>query len=128
MVVQSTVDLAIPCTGCILIGARPSWWFSPSENIVSVGPATSAIESYLVKDRLSLTSVTALLAIITTLSLGEQRSLASLVLGDLVLGVCGLLAPMPPWLYSSGRLTLLAIPALAVSSSGLGYVDLNRAH
>jgi hypothetical protein len=76
-----------------------------------------------VEDGLGLTSVTALLTIITTLSLGEQRSLSSLVLcwdsvgvwdsgfvglltGDLVLGV------------------LLAVLALAVGSSGLGNVDL----
>lgn len=49
----------------------------------------------LVEDGLGLTTVTALLAIITTLSLGEQRRLSGLVLCDLVLGVwyrsvCGL--------------------------------------
>jgi hypothetical protein len=79
--------------------------------------------TYLVEDGLGLTSVTGLLAIITTLSLSEQRSLSSLVLcrvsvcaslggcvelltGDLVLGV------------------LLAILALAVGTAGLGNVDL----
>jgi hypothetical protein len=35
--------------------------------------------SYLVEDGLGLTSVTGLLAIITTLSLGEQRGLSCLV-------------------------------------------------
>lgn len=55
---------------------------------------------------LGLTTITALLAIITTLSLGEQRCLSGLVLCDLVLGV------------------LLAVPALAIGSSGLWYVDL----
>ena len=76
------------------------------------------------EDGLGLTSVTGLLAVVTTLSLGEQRSLASLVLcagsvgawyglgcglltGDLVLGV------------------LLAVLALAVGTAGLGNVDLN---
>jgi len=59
-----------------------------------------------VEDRLGLTSVTGLLAVITTLSLGEKRSFSCLVLGDLVLGV------------------LLAVLALAVGSAGLGYVDL----
>jgi hypothetical protein len=76
-----------------------------------------------VEDGLGLTSVTGLLAIITTLSLSEQRSLSCLVFcqhsvraqsvgrlgrltGDLVLGV------------------LLAVLALAVGSSGLGNVDL----
>ena len=44
--------------------------------------------TYLVEDGLGLTTITALLAIITTLSLGEQRGLTSLVLGDLVLRVC----------------------------------------
>ena len=42
----------------------------------------------LVEDRLGLTTITTLLAVITTLSLGEQRSFSGLVLGDLVLGVC----------------------------------------
>ena len=81
------------------------------------------VRSYLVEDGLGLTSVTGLLAVITTLTLREQRSLASLVLcagsvgawyglgcglltGDLVLGV------------------LLAVLALAVGSAGLGNVDL----
>lgn len=40
------------------------------------------------EDGLSLTTITTLLAIITTLSLGEERSFSGLVLGDLVLGVC----------------------------------------
>jgi hypothetical protein len=79
--------------------------------------------TYLVEDGLGLTSVTGLLAIITALSLSEQRSLSCLVLcrlsvcislggcvelltGDLVLGV------------------LLAILALAVGTAGLGNVDL----
>lgn len=43
--------------------------------------------SLLVEDGLGLTTVTALLAVVTTLTLGEQGGLASLVLGDLVLGV-----------------------------------------
>ena len=76
------------------------------------------------EDGLGLTSVTGLLAVVTTLTLGEQRSLASLILcagsvfvwcrsdcglltGDLVLGV------------------LLAVLALAVGTAGLGNVDLN---
>lgn len=60
----------------------------------------------LVEDRLGLTTITGLLSVITTLSLGEKGGLASLVLGDLVLGV------------------LAALPALAVGVSGLGNVDL----
>lgn len=44
-------------------------------------------QPYLVEHGLSLTTITALLAIITTLSLGEQRRLSGLVLCDLVLGV-----------------------------------------
>jgi hypothetical protein len=59
----------------------------------------------LVEDGLGLTSVTGLLTVVTTLTLSEQRSLASLVLGDLVLGV------------------LLAVLALAVGTAGLGNVD-----
>jgi hypothetical protein len=76
-----------------------------------------------VEDRLGLTSVTGLLAIITTLSLSEKRSLSCLVLcrfsvcvsfdgcvelltSDLVLGV------------------LLAILALAIGTASLGNVDL----
>lgn len=62
--------------------------------------------SLLVEDRLGLTTITGLLAVITTLSLSEQRGLASLVLGDLVLGV------------------LAALLALAVGVAGLGNVDL----
>lgn len=60
----------------------------------------------LVEDGLGLTTITGLLAVVTTLSLGEKRGLASLVLGDLVLGV------------------LAALLALAVGVSGLGNVDL----
>ena len=77
------------------------------------------------EDGLGLTSVTGLLAVVTTLTLSEQRSLASLVLcagsvyvccrsncglltGDLVLGV------------------LLAVLALAVGTAGLGNVDLSN--
>jgi predicted PurR-regulated permease PerM len=46
------------------------------------------VRTHLVEHGLGLTTVTALLAVITTLSLGEQRGLAGLVLCDLVLGVC----------------------------------------
>ena len=60
----------------------------------------------LVEDGLGLTTITGLLAVITALSLSEQRGLASLVLGDLVLGV------------------LAALLALAVGVTGLGNVDL----
>jgi hypothetical protein len=62
----------------------------------------------LVEDGLGLTSVTGLLTVVSALSLGEQRGLASLVLGDLVLGV------------------LAALLALAVGVSGLGNVDLGE--
>jgi hypothetical protein len=60
----------------------------------------------LVEDGLGLTTITRLLAVVTALSLGEQRGLAGLVLGDLVLGV------------------LAALLALAVGVAGLGNVDL----
>lgn len=60
----------------------------------------------LVEDGLGLTTVTGLLAVVTALSLGEERGLAGLVLGDLVLGV------------------LAALLALAVGVTGLGNVDL----
>merc|ERR1712147_592313 len=43
--------------------------------------------SLLVEDRLGLTTVALLLAVVTTLTLGVQRSLTSLVLGHLVNGV-----------------------------------------
>jgi hypothetical protein len=59
-----------------------------------------------VEDRLGLTSVTGLLTIVATLSLGEKRSLSSLILSDLMLSV------------------LLAGLALAVGLAGLGNVDL----
>lgn len=64
----------------------------------------------LVEDRLGLTTITALLSVVTALTLGEQRGLASLVLGNLVLGV------------------LAALLALAVGVSGLGNVDLIAVH
>lgn len=58
------------------------------------------------EDGLRLTTVTGLFAIITTLSLSEQRCLAGLILCDLVLGV------------------LLAVPALAICPPCLRNVDL----
>lgn len=60
------------------------------------------------EDRFCLTTVTGLFSVITSLSLGEQRSLASLVLCDFVLGV------------------LLASLALAVGLSGFWNVDLQN--
>jgi len=62
----------------------------------------------LVEDGLGLTTVTGLLAVISTLTLGEQGGLSSLVLGNLVLGV------------------LAALLALAVGVTGLGNVDLRK--
>lgn len=56
------------------------------------------------EDGLGLTTVTALLAVVTALSLSEGRSLAGLVLGDLV------------------ELVLAALLALAEGLSGLGDV------
>lgn len=64
--------------------------------------------SLLVEDGLGLTTVTALLAVVTTLTLGEQGGLASLVLGDLVLGV------------------LAALLGLAVRPASFGNVHLER--
>jgi len=61
--------------------------------------------SLLVEDGLGLTTITALLSVITTLTLGEKGSLSSLVLGDLVLGV------------------LSALLALAIGPAGFGNVD-----
>ena len=61
--------------------------------------------SLLVENLLGLTTITALLTIVTTLSLGIEGGLTSLVLGDLVLGV------------------LAALLALAVSLSGLRNVN-----
>lgn len=100
-----------------------------------LGLASSALETQdnllgglglLVEDGLGLTTVTTLLPVVTTLTLGGQGGLeihcistsgprdrieavshlASLVLGDLVLGV------------------LVAVLGLAVSPAGLGDVDL----
>lgn len=83
------------------------------------------IYPYLVEDGFGLTTITALLAVITTLSLGEQRGLSSLVLCDLVLCVC------QNSVFGVGRcdrerLTLLAVLALAVGAASLRYVDLRR--
>lgn len=63
---------------------------------------------FLVEHGFGLTTITGLLTVVTPLSLGEERSLASLVLCDLVLGV------------------LPALLALAVGLSGFGNVDLSR--
>merc|ERR1719310_728609 len=60
--------------------------------------------SLLVEDGLGLTTESGLLAVVTALTLGVQRGLASLVLGDLVHGV------------------LPALLGLAVSLLGLGNV------
>ena len=62
--------------------------------------------SLLVEHRLSLTTKSTLLAIVTTLSLSEQRGLTGLVLRDLVRGV------------------LSAVLALAVGVAGFWDVDL----
>ena len=84
------------------------------ERKLSLGLADSAFQteddllgglSLLVENLLGLTTITALLTIVTTLSLGIEGGLTSLVLGDLVLGV------------------LAALLALAVSLSGLGNVN-----
>lgn len=64
--------------------------------------------SLFVENRLGLTTITGLLAVVSALSLGEEGGLAGLVLGHLVLGV------------------LLALPALAVGVSGLRNVDLRK--
>jgi hypothetical protein len=81
---------------------------------------------YLVEDGLGLTTITALLAVITTLSLGEQRSLSGLVLCDLVLGVCQR-SVFRVWRDGWVKeLTLLAVLALAVGTASLRYVDLRR--
>jgi hypothetical protein len=85
------------------------------EGQLALGLALDALQSQdnllgglglLVEDGLGLTTITGLLAVVTALSLSEQRGLAGLVLGDLVLGV------------------LSALLALAVGVSGLGDVDL----
>lgn len=60
---------------------------------------------FLVEDRSGLTTETALLTVVTSLTLSVQRSLTGLVLGDLVLGV------------------LAALLALAVGPSGLWNVN-----
>lgn len=78
---------------------------------------------YLVEDGLGLTSVTGLLAIITTLSLGEKRSLSCLVLCRL--SVCVSPDGFEELLTSDLVLgVLLAILALAIGTAGLGNVDL----
>jgi len=104
------------------------------ESELLLGLASSALETQddllgglglLVEDGLGLTTVTALLPVVTTLTLGEEGGLkifvsvvvrfagsvegtylASLVLGDLVLGV------------------LVALLGLAVRPAGFGDVDL----
>jgi hypothetical protein len=78
-----------------------------------------------VEDGLGLTSVTGLLAVITTLTLREQRSLSCLVLCEF--SVCGYNIGNTRVLTGNLVLgVLLAVLALAVGSSGLGNVDLRR--
>ncbi len=60
----------------------------------------------LVEDRLGLTTITGLFAVVTTLTLSEKGSLSGLVLGDLVRGV------------------LAALLALAVGVAGLWDINL----
>lgn len=86
------------------------------ERQLGLGLALDALESQhdllgglglLVEDGLGLTTITGLLAVVSSLTLGKQGGLAGLVLGDLVLGV------------------LAALTALAVGVAGLGNVDLS---
>jgi hypothetical protein len=73
-----------------------------------LGSEILGLRTLLVEDGLGLTTITGLFAIITTLSLGEERGLSSLVLGNLVLRV------------------LLALLAFAVGLAGFGNVNLVR--
>jgi hypothetical protein len=82
------VGRSVPCTECTLIAEQPSWWSSPSAKLLDQIFDILMRQTYLVEHGLGLTTITTLLAIITTLSLGEQRRLSGLVLCDLVLGVC----------------------------------------
>lgn len=114
------------CTLTILLINR-AWMGKKKKNVpqfkvlaslqgqLALGLALDALQSQdnllgglglLVEDGLGLTTVTALLSVVTALTLREQRGLAGLVLRHLVLGV------------------LAALLALAVGVSGLGNVDL----
>lgn len=82
-------------------------------DLKGTGLASSALQTkddllgglgLLVEDRLGLTSITSLLAVITTLTLGEETGGSSLVLGNLVEGV------------------LTALREIAQSATGLGNV------
>jgi hypothetical protein len=76
-----------------------------------------------VEDGLGLTSVTGLLAVITTLTLREQRGLSCLVFYTVSVYGCAKVWRGP----LTGNLVLgvlLAVLALAVGSAGLGNVDL----
>lgn len=81
---------------------------------LSLGLANDALQSqdnllgglgFLVENGLGLTTVTLLLTVVSSLTLGEDGSLTGLVLGHLVLGV------------------LAALLTLAVGLSGLGNVN-----
>ena len=71
----------VPCMQCILIGAQPSWWFWHAANL-SEQISNSTRQPYLVEHGLSLTTITALLAVISSFTLSEYRVLALLVLGN----------------------------------------------
>jgi hypothetical protein len=60
-----------------------------------------------VENGLGLTTITGLLTVVTSLTLGEERSLTSLVLSDLVSSV------------------LSTLGALTVGVTGLGNIDLH---
>ena len=76
------------CRRCTLVGEQPSWLSLPKR----ADRSCYRNEAYrkvtgpylLVEDRLGLTTITGLLAVVTTLSLSRQRILTLLVLGNFV--------------------------------------------
>ena len=76
------------CRRCTLVGEQPSWLSLPKR----ADRSCYRNEAYrkvtgpylLVEDGLGLTTITGLLAVVTTLSLSRQRILTLLVLGNFV--------------------------------------------
>jgi hypothetical protein len=72
----------------------------------------------LVENGLGLTTITGLLTVITSLTLGEERSLTSLVLGDLVRSVLSALDALTEGVTCLGNVDLFNIVSIKFFEKG----------
>lgn len=107
-------DLELQSLSLLLLVSTKLKVLASLEGKLSLGLAADTLEtenhllgglSLLVENGLDLTTITSRLSVVSSLTLGVERGLTGLVLGDLVLGV------------------LTALFALAECSSSLGDVD-----